>query len=131
MSMTNASATVGAVRRSEVAHPSDDPARGRSPYQASTVTGSYDGVFRQIAESIRNRQISSGEPLPTERGLSSAFGVSRGGRGEFGVADNAFHAAAGRAMADHIVYTANAVGRNIPSSITGAMASHSSNAGAA
>ncbi len=276
--MTNASTTFGAVRRSEVAHPRDDAARGRSPYQTITVTRSYEGVVRQIAESIRNRQISSGERLPTERELSSAFGVSRGvireaikvlgalglvearqgsgiyvsnnvptvtraftlsvspdaesierlfefrrtlevetarlaalrrsddelvaiaaaaeataraldsgDWGEFGVADNAFHAAvarasgnpylevavataremhqgvvslisdragsvtsavvhhhaiveaistrqpdaAGRAMADHIVYTANAVTQNIPSSITDAMVSHSSNEGVA
>jgi GntR family transcriptional regulator, transcriptional repressor for pyruvate dehydrogenase complex len=278
MSMTNASTTFGAVRRSEVAHPRDDAARGRSPHQAITVTRSYEGVVRQIAESIRNRQISSGERLPTERELSSAFGVSRGvireaikvlgalglvearqgsgiyvhnnvptvtraftlsvspdaesierlfefrrtlevetarlaalrrsddelaaiaaaaeataraldsgDWGEFGVADNAFHAAvarasgnpylevavataremqqgvdslisdragsvtstvvhhhaivgaistrqpdaAGRAMADHIVYTANAVTQNNPPSITDAMVSHSSNEGVA
>jgi GntR family transcriptional repressor for pyruvate dehydrogenase complex len=278
MSMTNASTTFGAVRRSEVAHPRDDSARGRSPYQAITVTRSYEGVVRQIAESIRNGQISSGERLPTERELSSTFGVSRGvireaikvlgalglvearqgsgiyvrndvptvtraftlsvspdaesierlfefrrtlevetarlaalrrsddelaaiaaaaeataraldsgDWGEFGVADNAFHAAvarasgnpylevavataremqqgvvslisdragsvtsavvhhhaiveaistrqpdaAGRAMADHIVYTANAVTQNIPPSITDAMVSHSSNEGVA
>jgi hypothetical protein len=34
----------------------------------------------------------------------------------------------GRAMADHIVYTENAVTQNSPSSITDAMVSHSSNA---
>lgn len=39
--------------------------------------------------------------------------------------------AAGRAMADHIVYTANAVTQNIPSSITDAMVSHSSTEGVA
>lgn len=78
MSMTNASTTFGAVRRPEVAHPRDEVARGRSPYQAITVTRSYEGVARQIAESIRNRQIHSGERLPTERELSFTFGVSRG-----------------------------------------------------
>ena len=77
MSMTNASTTVGAVRRSEGAHPRVDAARGRSPYQASTVTRSYGGVVRQIAESIRNRRISSGERLPTVRELSFAIGASR------------------------------------------------------
>jgi GntR family transcriptional regulator, transcriptional repressor for pyruvate dehydrogenase complex len=274
MSMTNASTTFGAVRRPEVAHPRDEAARGRSPYQAITVIRSFEGVARQIAESIRNRQIHSGERLPTERELSSTFGVSRGDIreaikvlgapglvearqgtgiyvrnnvptvtraftfsdspdaesierlfefrctlevetahlaalrrsddelaaiaaaaeataralalgdwGEFGVDDNAFHAAvarvsgnpylevaiataremlhsvvslisdragsvtsavvhhhaiveaistrqpdaAGRAMADHIVYTENAVTQYIPSSITDAMVSHSSN----
>jgi GntR family transcriptional regulator, transcriptional repressor for pyruvate dehydrogenase complex len=274
MSMTNASTTFGAVRRPEVAHPRDEAARGRSPYQAITVIRSFEGVARQIAESIRNRQIHSGERLPTERELSSTFGVSRGvireaikvlgapglvearqgtgiyvrnnvptvtraftfsdspdaesierlfefrctlevetahlaalrrsddelaaiaaaaeataralasgDWGEFGVADNAFHAAvarvsgnpylevaiataremlqgvvslisdrvgsvtsavvhhhaiveaistrqpdaAGRAMADHIVYTENAITQHIASSITDAMVSHSSN----
>ena len=39
--------------------------------------------------------------------------------------------AAGRAMADHIVYTEHAVTQNIPSSITDAMVSHSSNEGVA
>jgi GntR family transcriptional repressor for pyruvate dehydrogenase complex len=78
MSMTNASTTFGAVRRAEVAHPRDEVARGRSPYQAITVTRSYEGVARQNAESIRNRQIHSGERLPTERELSFTFGVSRG-----------------------------------------------------
>jgi GntR family transcriptional regulator, transcriptional repressor for pyruvate dehydrogenase complex len=78
MSMTNASTTFGAVRRPEVAHPRDEAARGRSPYQAITVIRSFEGVARQIAESIRNRQIHSGERLPTERELSSTFGVSRG-----------------------------------------------------
>jgi GntR family transcriptional repressor for pyruvate dehydrogenase complex len=278
MSTTSASTTFGAVRRSEVASPRDDAARGRSPYQAITVTRSYEGVVRQIAESIRNGQISSGERLPTERELSSTFGVSRGvireaikvlgalglvearqgsgiyvrndvptvtraftlsvspdaesierlfefrrtlevetarlaalrrsddelaaiaaaaeataraldsgDWGEFGVADSTFHAAvarasgnpylevavataremqqgvvslisdragsvtsavvhhhaiveaistrqpdaAGRAMADHIVYTANAVTQSVPSSITDAMVSHSSNEGVA
>ncbi len=278
MSMTNASTTFGAVRRPEVAHPRDEAARGRSPYPAITATRSYEGVARQIAESIRNRQIQSGEPLPTERELSSTFGVSRGvireaikvlgalglveahqgsgiyvrnnvptvtraftfsdspdaesierlfefrrtlevetarvaalrrsddelaaiaaaaevtpcalasgDWGEFGVADNAFHPAvarasgnpyfevaaataremlqgvvslisdragsvtsavvhhhaiveaistrqpdaAGRAMADHIIYTENAVTPYIPSSITDAMALHSSNEGVA
>jgi GntR family transcriptional regulator, transcriptional repressor for pyruvate dehydrogenase complex len=38
---------------------------------------------------------------------------------------------AGRAMADHIGYTANAVTQNIPSSITDAMVSHPSNEGVA
>ena len=274
MSMTNASTTFDAVRRPEVAHPRDEIARGRSPYQAITLTRSYEGVARQIAESIRNRQTHSGERLPTERELSFTFGVSwgvirkaikvlgapglvearqgsgiyvrsnvptftraftfsdspdaesierlfefrctlevetahlaalrrsddelaaiaaaaeatacalaSGDWGEFGVADNAFHAAvarvsgnpylefaivtaremlqgvvslisdragsvtsavvhhhaiveaistrqpdaAGRAMADHIVYTENAVTQYIPSSKTDAMVSHSSN----
>jgi GntR family transcriptional repressor for pyruvate dehydrogenase complex len=278
MSMTNTSSAFGSVRRSEAAHPGDDAASGRSPYQAITVTRSYEGVVRQIAESIRAGQISSGERLPTERELSFAFGVSRGvvreaikvlgalglvearqgsgiyvrnniptvtraftlsvspdaesierlfefrrtlevetarlaalrcsndeiaaiaaaadataraldsgDWGEFGLADNAFHAAvarasgnpylevavataremqrgvvslisdragsvtsavahhhaiveaisarqpdaAGRAMADHIAYTANAVARNISSSIGDAVVTHSSNEGAA
>src|SRR5215211_2686799 len=78
MSMANAGTAFGAVRRSEAAHPGDDAASGRSPYQAITVTRSYEGVVRQIAESIRSGQISSGERLPTERELSFAFGVSRG-----------------------------------------------------
>ena len=76
MSMTNASTTFGAVRRPEVAHPRDEAAGGRSPYQAITVTRSYEGVARQNAESIRNRQIHSGERLPTERELSFTFGVT-------------------------------------------------------
>ena len=78
MSITNANTTFGAVRRPEVAHPRDEAARGRSRYQAITVTRSYEGDVRQIVESIRNRQIHSGERLPTERELSAAFGVSRG-----------------------------------------------------
>ena len=57
MSMTNASTTFGAVHRPEVAHPRDEAAPGRSSYQAITVTRSYEGVARQIAESIRNRLI--------------------------------------------------------------------------
>jgi DNA-binding FadR family transcriptional regulator len=78
MSLTNASITFDAVRRPEVAHPRDVAARGRSPYQAITVTRSYEGVDRQIAESIRKGQIHSGERLPTERELSSTFGVGWG-----------------------------------------------------
>jgi GntR family transcriptional regulator, transcriptional repressor for pyruvate dehydrogenase complex len=78
MSMTNGSTRFGAERRSEGARPRDDAARDRSAYQAITVTRSYEGVVRQIAESIRNRQLSSGDRLPAERELSATFGVSRG-----------------------------------------------------
>ena len=39
--------------------------------------------------------------------------------------------AAGRAMADHIVYTASAVRQNIPSSTTDSMVPHLSNEGVA
>jgi DNA-binding FadR family transcriptional regulator len=170
MSMTDASTTLGAVRRPEVALPRDEIARGRSPYPAISVTRSYEGVARQIAESIRNRQIHSGERLLTERELSFTFRVSRGvireaikvlgapslvearqGSGTY-VRNNvppitrAFTFSdspdaesierlfefrctveAGRAMADHIVYTENAVTQDILSSQTDAMVSHSSN----
>ncbi len=50
----------------------------RSPYQTVTVSRSYEEVVRQIAALIRTGQLRSGERLPTERELGSAFGVSRG-----------------------------------------------------
>jgi DNA-binding FadR family transcriptional regulator len=78
MAMASAGTTFGAGRQSDVAHPRDDVAPGKSSYQTITVTRSYEGVVRQIAESIRTRQLSRGERLPTERELSSTFGVSRG-----------------------------------------------------
>ena len=77
MSMTNASAT-GDVSRIATTQSQDALAGGGSPYQAITITRSYEGVVRQIAASIRNGQIGNGGRLPTERELSAAFGVSRG-----------------------------------------------------
>ncbi|MCO5221748.1 MAG: FadR family transcriptional regulator [Thermomicrobiales bacterium] len=77
MSMTNASPS-GNVGRKGSAHSHTDLPRMSSSYQAVTVTRSYERVVRQIAESIRDGGLSSGERLPTERELSAAFGVSRG-----------------------------------------------------
>jgi DNA-binding FadR family transcriptional regulator len=77
MSMANASTTSGEERRSNGTLPGEGLS-GQPPYQAITVTRSYEGVVRQIAASIRNGQPGSGERLPTERELSTAFGVSRG-----------------------------------------------------
>jgi DNA-binding FadR family transcriptional regulator len=73
----NASTTSGTVRRDAAESPQGEPT-SRSAYQAITVTRSYEGVVRQIAASIRDGRIGRGERLPTERELSSAFGVSRG-----------------------------------------------------
>lgn len=78
MSTTNASTRSGDAIRPPETQPLDQPAGARSPYQTITVTRSYEGVVQQIAASIRNGQLSSGERLPTERELSAAFGVSRG-----------------------------------------------------
>lgn len=51
---------------------------GPSPYHAVTIPRSYEEVVRQIAGQIRTGKLRSGERLPTERELGSAFGVSRG-----------------------------------------------------
>jgi DNA-binding FadR family transcriptional regulator len=73
----NASTASGTVRREAPESPPREPG-SRSSYQAITVTRSYEGVVHQIAASIRDGRIGSGDRLPTERELSSAFGVSRG-----------------------------------------------------
>jgi DNA-binding FadR family transcriptional regulator len=78
MATANARTTSGEERRSNGTHPRGELSGNRPPYQAITVTRSYEGVVRQIAASIRNGQPGSGERLPTERELSTAFGVSRG-----------------------------------------------------
>ena len=76
MSTTNASRTGDVDREETTQAPGETP--GASPYHAITVTRSYEGVVRQMAASIQNGQMESGERLPTERELSAAFGVSRG-----------------------------------------------------
>jgi FCD domain len=142
MSMTNASTTFGAVRRPEVAHPRDEVARGRLPYHAITVTRSYEGVARRIADSIRNRQIHEVAIATAREMLQGVVSLVSDQAGSVTSAVVHHHAiveaistrqpdAAGRAMADHIVYTENAVTQYIPSSITDAMVSHSSNEGVA
>jgi GntR family transcriptional repressor for pyruvate dehydrogenase complex len=81
MSTTSAKSHPGNGSRSDPN--SELPAReagpvDRSPYQAITISRSYEEVVRQIAALIRNGQLRSGERLPTERELGIAFGVSRG-----------------------------------------------------
>lgn len=75
--MSSAS-TTGQVRRREPIAASPDDAPSVAAYRAITVTRSYEGVVRQIAEAIRSGRLSCGERLPPERELSAAFGVSRG-----------------------------------------------------
>lgn len=77
MSTTNASRT-GNASREETTQASSETPVGGAAYHAITVTRSYEGVVRQIAASIQQGQIGGGERLPTERELSTAFGVSRG-----------------------------------------------------
>ncbi len=77
MSMTSASA-VGDVRRIEATQSQNGLSGGDSPYRPITVTRSYEGVVRQMADEIRSGRLTSGERMPTERELSAAFGVSRG-----------------------------------------------------
>jgi DNA-binding FadR family transcriptional regulator len=78
MSTTNAKSQSGNGNRFD-ANPQRELAPAeRSPYQAITISRSYEQVVRQIAGSIRTGQLRSGERLPTERELGSAFGVSRG-----------------------------------------------------
>jgi hypothetical protein len=52
--MTNASTTFSAVRRPEVAHPRDEAARRRSPYQAITVTRALTFSASPAKESIES-----------------------------------------------------------------------------
>lgn len=81
MSTTNAKSHPGDGRRFDAnsAPAAREPAPvDRSPYQTITISRSYEEVVRQIAALIRNGQLRSGERLPTERELGSAFGVSRG-----------------------------------------------------
>jgi DNA-binding FadR family transcriptional regulator len=78
MSTTNAKSQSGNGNRFD-ANPQRELAPAeRPPYQAITISRSYEQVVRQIAGSIRTGQLRSGERLPTERELGSAFGVSRG-----------------------------------------------------
>jgi GntR family transcriptional repressor for pyruvate dehydrogenase complex len=78
MSTTNAKSSPGAVSRAQSPPPVESGSAERSPYQAITISRSYEGVVRQIAALIRTGELRSGERLPTERELGSAFGVSRG-----------------------------------------------------
>lgn len=78
MSTTNAKSNPGAVSRAEPPPPGESGSAERSPYQAITISRSYEGVVRQISALIRTGELRSGERLPTERELGSAFGVSRG-----------------------------------------------------
>jgi DNA-binding FadR family transcriptional regulator len=78
MSTTNAKSHSGNGSRFDLNPPREPVSAERSPYQAITVSRSYEQVVRQIAALIRTGQLRSGERLPTERELGSAFGVSRG-----------------------------------------------------
>jgi GntR family transcriptional repressor for pyruvate dehydrogenase complex len=78
MSTTNAKSHSGNGSRFDPSPPREPASAARSPYQAITISRSYEEVVRQIAGLIRNGELRSGERLPTERDLASAFGVSRG-----------------------------------------------------
>ena len=48
------------------------------PFEAVTVTRSYEQVVEQIRDQIRDGRFVRGERLPSERELGSSFGVGRG-----------------------------------------------------
>ena len=78
MSTMNAKSNSGTGSRIDPISPRAVAPSGPSPYQAITVSRSYEEVVRQIAALIRSGQLRSGERLPAERELGCAFGVSRG-----------------------------------------------------
>ncbi|MEZ4506657.1 MAG: FadR/GntR family transcriptional regulator [Thermomicrobiales bacterium] len=46
-------------------------------FSAVTVVRPYEQIVRQIQDAIRDRSLSEGDRLPTERELAETFGVSR------------------------------------------------------